>query len=99
MREYHADMPAQLLEFKTQLRQLIYDMGLSQGQFARQLGVQRRAVCRWVSMCDTTIPHQKTLDKLKKLFAHQAAKKVRLEKEATGQAPGQVYIPEWSDRS
>lgn len=93
MREYQSDMPSELLEFKTQLRQLIHDMGLSQGQFARQLGVQRRAVCRWLSMCDTTIPHEKTLNKLKKLFAHKAAKQVRIEKESTGKVVGQVYIP------
>lgn len=95
MREYK-DMPAELIEFKIQLRQLIQDMGLSQGQFARQIGVKRRAVCRWLSMCDTTIPHQRSLDKLKKLFAHQGAKKIREEKEQTGQF-GQVYIPN-SDR-
>ena len=61
-------MSAELAEFKHKVRQLISVMGLTQEQFAKQVGVKRRAVCRWVSDEDFSIPHPNTLGKLRWLI-------------------------------
>ena len=61
-------MSAELAEFKEQVRKLIAAMGLTQEQFAKQVGVRRRAVCRWVSDEDFSIPHPATLGKLRYLI-------------------------------
>ena len=61
-------MSAELAEFKKQVRDVIESMGLTQEQFAKQVGVKRRAVCRWVSDEDFSIPHPNTLGKLRWLI-------------------------------
>lgn len=61
-------MSPELAEFKDQVRKLIAAMGLTQEQFAGQVGVKRRAVCRWVSDEDFSIPHPGTLGKLRWLI-------------------------------
>ena len=61
-------LPEALLVWKGKLIKLIDDLGLTQEQFAAQIGVKRRAVCRWVSFKDASIPHRRHLDKIKVLM-------------------------------
>lgn len=62
------DVPVQLLAWKVKLHRLIRDLGLTQQGFANQIGVKRRAVCRWVSLKDASIPHKRHLKLIKQLM-------------------------------
>ena len=58
----------QLVEWKLKLKKLIKDLGLTQQGFANQIGVRRRAVCRWVSLEDSSIPHRRHLKLIRQLM-------------------------------
>ncbi|MHA2064597.1 MAG: hypothetical protein ACXABY_09480 [Candidatus Thorarchaeota archaeon] len=71
-------IPDQLLSWKIKLKELITSLGLTQGGFAQQIGVRRRAVCRWLDPTDASIPHMDNLQKIKKLMEANDPKTFKL---------------------